>query len=154
MHFCGLCLSSRRRYTGGKTEEQQWVFFIQTTGNTVINQSINHIILYWIILWSDCFCIQRCGSAVSVAAGAETALDRPVRHKEAWPDTNHAHISSCGPSPDHKPAASPPSKPIRTKPPSPVAPPPLAPLPHCIQGSLRHADFQHNGERQHWDCYQ
>ncbi|XP_070785290.1 nuclear protein MDM1 [Enoplosus armatus] len=89
---------------------------------------------------------QRCGSAVSMAAGAETALDVPVKRKEAWSDNSPTHFSS-GPSPDNKPAASPPSKPIRTKqmPPSPVAPPPLVP-PHCIQGTLRHPDFQHNGE--------
>ncbi|KAM9334902.1 nuclear protein MDM1 [Symphorus nematophorus] len=86
---------------------------------------------------------QRSGSAVSMAAGAETPVDVPGRQKEAWPDNNSSRLSSSGPSPDHKPAASPPSKPIRTKqsPPSPVAPPP-----HCIQGTLRHPDFQHNGE--------
>ncbi|XP_044042831.1 nuclear protein MDM1 isoform X2 [Siniperca chuatsi] len=92
---------------------------------------------------------QRGGSAVSMAAGAETALDVPVQRMEAWPENNSPHRSSSGSSPDDKPAASPPSKPIRTKqtPPSPVAPPPLVPPPpHCIQGTLRHPDFQHNGE--------
>ncbi|XP_038565215.1 nuclear protein MDM1 isoform X2 [Micropterus salmoides] len=92
---------------------------------------------------------QRCGSAVSMAAGAETALDVPVKRKEAWSENNSPHTPSSGPSPDHKPAASPPSKPIRTKqtPPPAVAPPPLVPPPpHCIQGTLRHPDFQHNGE--------
>ncbi|XP_045896535.1 nuclear protein MDM1 isoform X3 [Micropterus dolomieu] len=92
---------------------------------------------------------QRCGSAVSMAAGAETALDVPVKRKEAWSENNSPHAPSSGPSPDHKPAASPPSKPIRTKqtPPPAVAPPPLVPPPpHCIQGTLRHPDFQHNGE--------
>nr|XP_046235607.1 nuclear protein MDM1 isoform X2 [Scatophagus argus] len=93
---------------------------------------------------------QRCGSAVSMAAGAETVVDVPVRHKEAWSENNSTRrsSSSSGPSSSHKPASGSPSKPIRMKqrPPSPVAPPPLAPPPHCIQGSLRHPDFQHNGE--------
>ncbi|XP_029283906.1 nuclear protein MDM1 isoform X2 [Cottoperca gobio] len=91
----------------------------------------------------------RCGSAVSMAAGAETATDTPVRLKEAWHDNNPAHVTSSGPSPDHKPATGPSSKPIRTKHTSrhPVTPPPLVPPPqHCIQGTLRNADFQHNGE--------
>lgn len=110
-------------------------------------QVIKHIIiLYGIILyhdiWGDYFCIQRCGSAVSVAAGVEPAVNTLVRYKEAWSENNPAHVTSCGPSPVYKPAASPPSKPIRTEPSSPVAPPP-----HCIQGALRHPDFQHNGER-------
>ncbi|TDG96498.1 hypothetical protein EPR50_G00229270 [Perca flavescens] len=98
---------------------------------------------------------QRCGSAVSMAAGAETAVDVPVKPKVARPDNNSSHLPSSsssspsGPAPDHKPASSPASKPIRTKqtPPSPVAPPLLVPPPqHCIQGTLRHADFQHNGD--------
>lgn len=84
-----------------------------------------------------------------MAAGSEAAVDVPVKRKEAWPENNSTLIFSSGPSPDHKPAASPPSKPIKTKqtPPSSVAPPPLvSPPQHCIQGTLRHADFQHNGE--------
>ncbi|XP_051247695.1 nuclear protein MDM1 isoform X2 [Dicentrarchus labrax] len=93
---------------------------------------------------------QRSGSAVSMAAGADNVVDVPVKQKEAWPENNPArHSSSSGPSPDQKPAATPPSKPIRTKQtsPSPVAPPPLVPPPqHGIQGTLRHPDFQHNGE--------
>ncbi|XP_070848427.1 nuclear protein MDM1 isoform X2 [Chaetodon trifascialis] len=90
---------------------------------------------------------QRSGSAVSMAAGAETAASVPVKQREAWPE-NNSHRSSSGSSPNHKPAASPSSKPIRTKqtPSLPVAPPPLIPPPHCIQGTLRHPDFQHNGE--------
>lgn len=92
----------------------------------------------------------RCGSAVSMAAGAERAGadDTPVKQKEASPEINAARLSSSGPSPDHKPSNSPSSKPIRTKqtPSSPVAPPPVGPPPHCIQGTLRHPDFQHNGE--------
>ncbi|XP_073336832.1 nuclear protein MDM1 isoform X2 [Pagrus major] len=89
---------------------------------------------------------QRSGSAVSMAAGAEPAVDVPVKQKEAWPENNFTHLS---PSPNHKRAGSNPgSKPIRTKqsPPSPVAPPLIAPPPHGIHGSLRHPDFQHNGE--------
>ncbi|XP_031152839.2 nuclear protein MDM1 [Sander lucioperca] len=101
---------------------------------------------------------QRCGSAVSLAAGAETAVDVPIKPKVAWPDSNSTHLPSSssssssspsGPAPDHKPASSPASKPIRTKqtPLPPVAPPLLVPPPqHCIQGTLRHADFQHNGD--------
>ncbi|XP_049894141.1 nuclear protein MDM1 isoform X1 [Epinephelus moara] len=92
---------------------------------------------------------QRSGSAVSMAAGAETAVDVQVKPKEAWLENNPTRrsCSSSGSSPDHKHTSSPNSKPIRTKPPSPVAPPPLvSPPQHCIQGTLRHADFQHNGE--------
>ncbi|XP_067437226.1 nuclear protein MDM1 isoform X2 [Thunnus thynnus] len=92
---------------------------------------------------------QRCGSAVSVAAGADTAVNLPVTRKEAWPENNSTRLHSSGPAPNHNPASSPPSKPIRTKqtPSSPGAPPPLVPPPqHCIQGTLRHPDFQHNGE--------
>ncbi|XP_078138232.1 nuclear protein MDM1 isoform X2 [Centroberyx gerrardi] len=94
---------------------------------------------------------QRCGTAVSMAAGAETVDNLPLRQEGAWPENNPAHHSSSGPSPNHKPAPSPASKPIRMKQnptvPPPLAPPPLAPPPpHCIQGTLRHPDFQHNGE--------
>ncbi|XP_026182719.1 nuclear protein MDM1 isoform X2 [Mastacembelus armatus] len=88
---------------------------------------------------------QRSGSAVSMAAGADNAVDVQVKRQEAWPDNSPTHMHSTGPSPDHKPA----SKPIRTKqtPQAPVAPPPLVLLPqHGIQGMLRHPDFQHNGE--------
>lgn len=76
-----------------------------------------------------------------MAAGADTAATQ----REAWPENNHARLKSSGPSPDHKQA----SKPIRMKhaPPSPVAWPSMASSPlHCIQGTLRHPDFQHNGE--------
>ncbi|KAM8909074.1 nuclear protein MDM1 isoform 2-T2 [Spinachia spinachia] len=76
----------------------------------------------------------RCGSAVSSA-------DKPVKLKEAWSDDCPAQAHT-GPSPNHKQAAGPASKPIRTKQTAPMAPPP----PHCIQGTLRNADFQHNGE--------
>ncbi|KAA8580087.1 hypothetical protein FQN60_005622 [Etheostoma spectabile] len=94
--------------------------------------------------------------AVSMATGAETAVDVPVKPKVAWPDHNSTHHPPTSSSPpsgpflDHKPASSPTSKPIRTKqkPPPPVAPPPLVlPPQHCIQGTLRHADFQHNDDR-------
>ncbi|XP_054481020.1 nuclear protein MDM1 [Anoplopoma fimbria] len=82
---------------------------------------------------------QRCGSAVSAA-------DMPVKQKEAWPDNSPAHLPHL---PHHLPQAQlpPASKPIRAKQTSHLAPPPLAPPPHhCIQGTLRNADFQHNGE--------
>ncbi|XP_072233378.1 nuclear protein MDM1 isoform X2 [Leuresthes tenuis] len=90
---------------------------------------------------------QTCGSAVSTATGSESPpVNMPTKPKEAW--SENIHIST-NPSPDHKPISSPPSKPIRTKhtSPSPAAPPPLVPAPlHGIQGTLRHPDFQHNGE--------
>ncbi|XP_069575339.1 LOW QUALITY PROTEIN: nuclear protein MDM1 [Brachyistius frenatus] len=85
---------------------------------------------------------QRSGSAVPTPTGTDAGVGTPIKRKEAWPESIPA-------SPDHKPTPSPPSKPIRTKqaPPSPAAPPPFVPLQqHCIQGTLRHADFQHNGE--------
>lgn len=86
---------------------------------------------------------QRCRSAVS---------DRPVYRKEAWSENSPSHCpssSSSGSSPNHKAAAGPAYKPKRTKPTYHVAPPPhpVAPPPqHCIQGTLRKADFQHNGD--------
>ncbi|XP_041636897.1 nuclear protein MDM1 isoform X2 [Cheilinus undulatus] len=92
---------------------------------------------------------QRSASAVSMAAGAETAIGVPSKPKEAWSENSPSRHTSSGPSPEQKPAASPPSKPIKTKQmsPSPVAPPPLIPPPlHGIHGTLRHPDFQHNGE--------
>ncbi|XP_029902209.1 nuclear protein MDM1 isoform X3 [Myripristis murdjan] len=81
---------------------------------------------------------QRTGLAVSMTTGAK-AVDSPQpRQEEACPDNS--------PSPNHKPPPSPPSKPIRTKQ-RPSTPPPLAPPPpHRIQGTMRHPDFQHNGE--------
>nr|XP_040031162.1 nuclear protein MDM1 isoform X1 [Gasterosteus aculeatus aculeatus] len=76
----------------------------------------------------------------------ESSADQPVKLKEAWSDNSPA-FAHTGPSLDHKPATSPASKPIRTKQTSPMAPRPLAPPPpHCIRGTLRNADFQHNGE--------
>ncbi|XP_060924415.1 nuclear protein MDM1 [Limanda limanda] len=89
----------------------------------------------------DCFGSQGCGSVVSMAA----ALDMQIRQMEAWSEKSRPHRPSPGPSPDHKTA----SKPIRTKqtPPPTVAPPLQLPSAlHCIQGTLRHPDFQHNGE--------
>ncbi|XP_074554851.1 nuclear protein MDM1 isoform X2 [Halichoeres trimaculatus] len=90
---------------------------------------------------------QRSSSAVSMAEGAEPAP--PSKPKEAWSNNSHSQHSPAAPSPPHKAAGSPPSKPIRMKQtnPSPVAPPPLVPPPlHGFQGTLRHPDFQHNGE--------
>uniref|UniRef100_A0A3P9CUE2 Nuclear protein MDM1 n=1 Tax=Maylandia zebra TaxID=106582 RepID=A0A3P9CUE2_9CICH len=85
---------------------------------------------------------QRCGSAVSMAAGSET----PAKRKEAWSDNIAVSYS---PAHDHKSASSPSFRPIRMKQTlSPAAaPPPLVPAPlHGFQGTLRHPDFQHNGE--------
>uniref|UniRef100_A0AAQ4RT22 Nuclear protein MDM1 n=1 Tax=Gasterosteus aculeatus aculeatus TaxID=481459 RepID=A0AAQ4RT22_GASAC len=82
----------------------------------------------------------------SHASLRESSADQPVKLKEAWSDNSPA-FAHTGPSLDHKPATSPASKPIRTKQTSPMAPRPLAPPPpHCIRGTLRNADFQHNGE--------
>ncbi|CAJ1054647.1 nuclear protein MDM1 isoform X2 [Xyrichtys novacula] len=92
---------------------------------------------------------QRSVSAVSMAAEMETAGGMPGKPKEAWSENNPSHPASLVPSPQQKAAASPPSKPVKTKqtPPSPAAPPPLIPPPlHGIQGTMRHPDFQHNGE--------
>ncbi|XP_041833074.1 nuclear protein MDM1 isoform X2 [Melanotaenia boesemani] len=87
---------------------------------------------------------QRCGSAVSLATGDDIAINMSTKHKEAWSENSP---TPSNPSPDHKPTSLPPSKPIRMKHTSHLAPPP--PLPsslHGIQGTLRHPDFQHNGE--------
>ncbi|XP_020515694.2 nuclear protein MDM1 isoform X1 [Labrus bergylta] len=92
---------------------------------------------------------QRSVSAVSMAAGAETAVSVLDKPKEVWSENSPSHHASLGPSPEHRPAASPPSKPIKSKltPVSSAAPPPLVPPPmHGIHGTLRHPDFQHNGE--------
>ncbi|KAM4569575.1 nuclear protein MDM1 isoform 2-T2 [Odontesthes bonariensis] len=87
------------------------------------------------------------GSAVSTETGSQsTPVNMLTKPKEAWSENIPA---STNHSPDHKPISSPPSKPIRTKhsSPSPAAPPPPVPPPqHGIQGTLRHPDFQHNGE--------
>ncbi|KAK5896252.1 hypothetical protein CgunFtcFv8_009872 [Champsocephalus gunnari] len=86
----------------------------------------------------------RCGSSVSMAAGAETTVAMQITPKEAWSEHNSAHSKTSASSPDNKPTVSPASKPIRMKQ---TSPPPVAPPPqHCIQGTLRTADFQHNGE--------
>ncbi|KAI9545220.1 hypothetical protein NQZ68_038250 [Dissostichus eleginoides] len=87
---------------------------------------------------------QRCGSSVPMAAGAETTVAMPITPKEAWSEHNSAHSKTSASSPNNKPTVSPASKPIRTKQ---TSPPPVAPPPqHCIQGTLRTADFQHNGD--------
>ncbi|KAF7643722.1 hypothetical protein LDENG_00234670 [Lucifuga dentata] len=77
---------------------------------------------------------------VSMATAADKADDIPVTKKEAWSENNPSHISSSNPSPI-KSASSSPCKPIRTKHTT-SAPPPH----HCIQGTLRHPEFQHNGD--------
>ncbi|XP_034053977.1 nuclear protein MDM1 isoform X3 [Gymnodraco acuticeps] len=88
---------------------------------------------------------QRCGSSVSMAAGAETTVAMQITPKEAWSEHNSAHSKTSASSPDNRPTVSPASKPIRMKQ---TSPPPVAPPPqHCIQGTLRTADFQHNDDR-------
>lgn len=81
---------------------------------------------------------QRCGTADSVMVNAETRI--PAKPKEAWSEDSPRH--NC-----LKPASSPQSKPIMCEqtPPASTVLPPTVPQ-HCIQGTLRHADFQHNGE--------
>lgn len=100
----------------------------------------------WTVYWKWLFCAQRSGSTVSMAAGVDTTAEMPIKLREVWSDDNHTHLKSSGPSPDHKQA----SKQIKTRkqtPPSPVAQPSMASSPlHCIQGTLRHPEFQHNGE--------
>lgn len=104
------------------------------------------LVLSW-LRW--CFCFQGCVSVVSVATEAEPVVNMPITCKEAWPEVDATHLTPHVPSPIHHNAA----KMTKVKPQSPeplpdLAPPPpiLAPPPHCIQGSLRSADFQHNGE--------
>nr|XP_015817983.2 nuclear protein MDM1 isoform X1 [Nothobranchius furzeri] len=81
------------------------------------------------------------GTTVTMTTGAERSPHRLTKHKEAWSE-NKATYSS--PSPKHEPAFHPQSKPMRMKQ---AAPPILTSSPqHVIQGTLRHPDFQHNGE--------
>lgn len=84
----------------------------------------------------------RSGTADSVLAQAETAEHVPLKPREAW-----SHIRPHQPAPASAPRAERPqsSPPVVFKPNAPVAFNPNTPL-HCIQGTLRHADFQHNGE--------
>lgn len=99
------------------------------------------------LIW--CFCFQGCVSVISVAKEAGPVVNTPVTCKEAWPEVDATHLTPHVASPIHHNAA----KMTKVKPQSPeplpgLAPPPplLAPPPHCIHGSLRSADFQHNGE--------
>ncbi|KAK2859204.1 hypothetical protein Q5P01_003824 [Channa striata] len=81
------------------------------------------------------------GSPVSLAVGVDSRAGSSIKHREAWSDDNN--LKPRGPSPDQKPDP----KPIRTKASYPVVPPSaMSPPLHCIQGTLRHPDFQHNGE--------
>uniref|UniRef100_A0A1A8C4T4 Nuclear protein MDM1 n=1 Tax=Nothobranchius kadleci TaxID=1051664 RepID=A0A1A8C4T4_NOTKA len=81
------------------------------------------------------------GTTVTMTTGAERSPHRLTKHKEAWSE-NKATYSS--PSPKQEPAFHPQSKPMRMKQ---AAPPILTSSPqHVIQGTLRHPDFQHNGE--------
>ncbi|XP_014864506.1 PREDICTED: nuclear protein MDM1-like, partial [Poecilia mexicana] len=78
--------------------------------------------------------------------GSEVGVNKPVNLKEAWPENSPVSLS---PPPTNQQTPSPQPQPIRTKqaPPSPAAPPPLgSPPQHGIQGTLRHPDFQHNGD--------
>ncbi|XP_067346813.1 nuclear protein MDM1 isoform X4 [Channa argus] len=84
---------------------------------------------------------QGCGSPGSVGGGADSMAAASIKRREAWSDDNPLQPSSA--SPDPKPA----SKPTRTKASYQVAPPSvMSPPLHVIQGTLRHPDFQHNGE--------
>uniref|UniRef100_A0A8C5D0S5 Uncharacterized protein n=1 Tax=Gouania willdenowi TaxID=441366 RepID=A0A8C5D0S5_GOUWI len=78
---------------------------------------------------------------VSKAMVEEPAPSPPVRITEAWSEV--AHTSASSPSPSLNPRSS--AKPISLK-----ETPPLqssvAPPPQRIQGTMRHPDFQHNGE--------
>ncbi|KAM6895760.1 nuclear protein MDM1 [Xenentodon cancila] len=80
---------------------------------------------------------QGCESAVSSANEADRNM--PAKRKEAW-SGNIA--SSSSPSPEQKLAFSPPSHRKKKASPSPGVPLPQ----HVIQGTLRHPDFQHNGD--------
>uniref|UniRef100_A0A1A8FRI9 Nuclear protein MDM1 n=2 Tax=Nothobranchius korthausae TaxID=1143690 RepID=A0A1A8FRI9_9TELE len=83
---------------------------------------------------------QLISGTVTMTTGAENP-HRLTKHKEAWSE-NKATYSS--PSPKHEPAFHPHSKPMRMKQ---AAPPiPTSSPQHVIQGTLRHPDFQHNGE--------
>ncbi|XP_011489643.2 nuclear protein MDM1 isoform X2 [Oryzias latipes] len=79
--------------------------------------------------------VQRSSSLVSMTTEAGIPCGMPVKRKEAWPEkvSTHQHEPFFSPSPKPNSQAS--SSP-------PLAPPPL----HAIQGSMRHPDFQHNGE--------
>uniref|UniRef100_A0A3P9K4G1 Nuclear protein MDM1 n=1 Tax=Oryzias latipes TaxID=8090 RepID=A0A3P9K4G1_ORYLA len=79
--------------------------------------------------------LQRSSSLVSMTTEAGIPCGMPVKCKEAWPEkvSTHQHEPSFSPSPKPNSQAS--SSP-------PLAPPPM----HAIQGSMRHPDFQHNGE--------
>ncbi|XP_024144322.1 nuclear protein MDM1 isoform X3 [Oryzias melastigma] len=79
---------------------------------------------------------QRNVSVVSMATEEGTPSDLPVKRKEAWSEKVFAH--------QHKPCCSPSPKPSTQV--SSLAPPPAPPPLHAIQGSMRHPDFQHNGE--------
>lgn len=84
--------------------------------------------------------------AKQVALEAGPVLATPLGCKEAWPEVDATHVTPRVSSPVHESAG---LNEVTSPPPPPaLAPPPpvLATPPHCIQGSLRKADFQHNGE--------
>ncbi|KAM4614602.1 nuclear protein MDM1 [Polymixia lowei] len=82
--------------------------------------------------------LQRPGFAIAAEVGTLDPL--PLRPEEAWLD--NSPVSNTSPNPDTCPAPksteSPTSKTIRIK--------HATPTPHRIQGTLRHPEFQHNGE--------
>lgn len=82
-----------------------------------------------------------------VAVEAGPVLATPLRCKEAWPEVDATHVTPRVSSPVRQSAE---LKEVKSpEPPPALAPPPpvLATPPHCLQGSLRTADFQHNGEQ-------
>lgn len=85
------------------------------------------------------------GEQLALEAGP--VLATPPRCKEAWPEVDATHVTPRVSSPVHEAAE---LNEVKSPDPPPVlAPPPpvLVTPPHCIQGSLRKADFQHNGEQ-------
>ncbi|XP_029018732.1 nuclear protein MDM1 isoform X2 [Betta splendens] len=85
------------------------------------------------------------GSPVSMVAKMDRAPDASIKQREVWSENSPTHLKVSGCSPNHKQA----SKAMRMKQtsPSPLARPSMLTSPlHCIQGTLRHPDFQHNGE--------
>ncbi|XP_029681310.1 nuclear protein MDM1 isoform X1 [Takifugu rubripes] len=86
-------------------------------------------------------------SVVSVATGAGPLPNTAITGEEGGPEVAATHVTPHLPSPIHNPAKLTEVKPQSPKPPPVLLPPPpaFAPPPHCIQGSLRMADFQHNG---------
>ncbi|XP_015237077.1 PREDICTED: nuclear protein MDM1 isoform X1 [Cyprinodon variegatus] len=84
---------------------------------------------------SPCKHKEKCSPEPEAAVSSKAS-----KPKEAWTEN---HPTSLSPLPTHKQTLSSQPKPIRTK----QAPLALTPPPqHGIQGTLRHPDFQHNGD--------